>query len=272
MAESNMHTRIESSANAVYKHIKKLQTRNGRTKCNQYLAEGSRLVADAIANGADIEYILISESYNMEFDSKNIKVYELSEKLFDSLKLTVNSQGVMAVVNYKVIPASSIDKEKTQTIVYLDRITDPGNMGTIIRSCDALGADAVVLSKGCVDLYNPKVVRSTMASLLNVPVFFDDNPEETLTELKEAGFGIAGTFPTDAKACHTVDYNRKFVLVMGNEANGIGEDICKLCTERITIPMLGRAESLNVATALTVMLYEIMRGKIINQTKDRGDK
>ena len=261
-----MTIRIESSSNPLYKHVKKLQSRSGRIKSAQYIAEGLRAVGDAIANGADVECVLVCEGSDFSLDFGSLKVYELKACLFDELKLTVNSQGILAVINYALLGASEINYNDVQTVVYLDTVTDPGNMGTIIRSCDALGADAIILSKGCVDIFNPKVVRSTMASLLSVPIYIDDDPVDTLSKLASNGFCIAGTFPKDADPCFAKDYSGKTVLVMGNEANGIRPEVAALCTHRLTIPMQGRAESLNVATALTVMLYEIMRSKII-----RGD-
>lgn len=266
-----MAIRIQSSDNSIYKQIKKLQTKNGRIKAGQYIAEGKRAVCDAVANGADVAYLIWEEGYVPDFDIQNIKTYEFSKKLFDSLKLTVASQGIMAVINFNLPAVSDMDVSAYKRVVYLDSVTDPGNMGTIIRSCDALGADAIVVSKGCVDIFNPKVVRSTMASLMNVPIFADGDGVETLTLFKNAGFAVFGTFPEgDIYSCEA-DYTDKTLLVMGNEANGICDDIAPICDFRIKIPMLGRAESLNVATALTVMLYEIMRGQFTDKSKDRGD-
>ena len=254
-----MNIKIESSSNPTFKHVKKLQSRSGRTKHGQYLAEGVRAVTDAVRNGADIEYIVLCEGATLSCSSPDVKVCELSKALFDELKLTVNSQGVLAVINYALDDAKDINTDNMHTIVYLDSVTDPGNMGTIIRSCDALGADAIILSKGCVDIFNPKVVRSSMASLFNIPIFTDATPCDTLAKLSESGFSIVGTFPRNAEALCDTDFPLKNVIVMGNEANGIGEEIEALCTRRVTIPMKGKSESLNVATALTVVLYEIMR-------------
>ncbi len=258
-----MNIKIESSANPTFKKVKKLQSKSGRTKLNQYIAEGVRGVSDAVKNGAEVECIILCEGTSISFDTKNIRVYEMAKALFDELKLTVSSQGIIAVINYTLPDASKIDATDMQTIVYLDSVTDPGNMGTIIRSCDALGADAIILSKGCVDIFNPKVVRSTMASLFNVPIFFDTT-SDCLTLLLEENFSIIGTFPRDAEILSEANFDTKNVIVMGNEANGISKDIEALCTRRVTIPMRGQSESLNVATALTVVLYEIMR--------KRGDK
>ncbi|MBE7050608.1 MAG: RNA methyltransferase [Ruminococcaceae bacterium] len=248
---------IESSQNSIYKHIKKLQTKNGRSKNSQYLAEGVRAVGDAISNGADIEYVIIKKSFEISRDLSQCKVYVMEDSLFDSLKTTVNSQGILAVINYEIFSSDSMNADEFETVIYLDSVTDPGNMGTIIRSSDALGADAIIISKGCVDIFNPKVVRSSMASILNIPIFTDENPKDTFGMFKSAGFEIVGTFPDAKENSRDTSYGEKVVLVMGNEANGISEDVERLCTKRVTIPMMGRAESLNVATAMSIMLYEI---------------
>lgn len=262
-----MYCKIESSSNEFYKHLKKLQTKKERDKTLRYIAEGIRAVADAIKNKADIYAVVVSEGYRPDINLDGLKVYELSQKLFDEVKQTVNSQGIIAVINYNIKTVADADFSKFSTILYLDSVTDPGNMGTIIRSADALGADAIILSRGCVDIFNPKVVRSTMASLLNVPVYTDSNPEQTFKNLREFGFDIAGTFPKASDLSCDYEYFDKTVLVMGNEANGISPLVEGMCTARITIPMLGNAESLNVATACTVMLYEIMTKKFKKENR-----
>lgn len=262
-----MYSKIESSSNEFFKHLKKLQTKKERDKTSRYIAEGIRAVADAIKNKADIYAVVLCEGYSADINLEGLKVYELSQKLFDEVKQTVNSQGIIAVINYKIETADKMDFSNYSTVLYLDSVTDPGNMGTIIRSADALGADAIVLSKGCVDVFNPKVVRSTMASLLNVPVFTDTDTKSTFEIFKQNGFDIAGTFPKAQALSCDYTYKSKTVLVMGNEANGISPFVESMCTSCITIPMTGNAESLNVATACTVMLYEIMISKIKGNRK-----
>jgi len=260
-----MYIRIESSSNEFYKHLKKLHTLKEREKTSHYLAEGTRAVTDAIKNGADIYAIVLREGYICDVDLGSLKVYELSQKLYDDIKLTVNSQGIMAVLNYSLSSANDIDTDKLNNLLYLDTVTDPGNMGTIIRSADALGAQAIILSKGCVDIFNPKVVRSTMASLHNIPIYIDTDSETFFSKLSD--FDIVGTFPRSHTLSCDHNYKSKTLLVMGNEANGISDYIKSKCTSFVTIPMSGNAESLNVATACTVMLYEIMLRKIKNNNQ-----
>ena len=188
---------IESSSNNIFKNTKKLLGASERRKTGKFIVEGYRIVADAIRHKADIDYIMVSASYSQETYDDRYKVYRLSARLFEEISSTVNSQGIIAVVNIPKKDADVLFSEECRYVVYLDSVMDPGNMGTILRTCDAMGVDAVVASKGCVDIYNPKVVRSTMASIFNVPVFFERD-EELLPRLASSGCSIVGTFPAEA--------------------------------------------------------------------------
>ena len=249
---------IESSSNNIFKNTKKLLGASERRKTGKFIVEGYRIVADAIRHKADIDYIMVSASYSQETYDDRYKVYRLSDRLFEEISSTVNSQGIIAVVNIPKKDADVLFSDECRYVVYLDSVMDPGNMGTILRTCDAMGVDAVVASKGCVDIYNPKVVRSTMASIFNVPVFFERD-EELLPRLASSGCSIVGTFPEEAVPVYECDLTGKTVIVMGTEANGICDGVRDLCTDRVTVPMLGGAESLNVAVCCGMILYEQLR-------------
>lgn len=245
--------KIESSSNAVFKQTKKLLKRSERKKTGLFIIEGERIVNDAVKKGARVEYLVVSEFYGGSVP-EGIKTYVLADRLFDELKETVNSQGIAAVVNYTQKKTDEINYEKYGCYLYLDCVADPGNMGTIIRSAEAFGADGIILSDGCVDVYNPKVIRSTMSALFDVDLYCGN--EETIKKFLQNGFEIAGTFPTDAEYSYECDYSDKCVIVMGNEANGICDKISALCTKKVTIPMTKFTESLNVSVACGIMLYE----------------
>lgn len=261
-----MITTINSTANSLYKTVKKLGTAQGRKKNGLFVLEGFRSVLDAIDHGAEIEAVIYKEGTDIKTEQYNIKTYIFSEKLFDELAFTVNSQGIIGIVKSRsknqIQLAENIDNYKT--IVYLDGVQDPGNLGTIVRSSDALGADALVLGAGCTDLYNPKTVRSTMSSLFNIPIFFDEDYLNTFSMFKSKGFKVYGTFLDSSVFICDADFSGKCVFVMGNEGNGISENIGNECDHRIKIPMQGGAESLNVATATSIILYEKIRE---NQSK-----
>ena len=253
-----MITEIISSSNNLFKNTKKLLNSQERKKVKKFIVEGYRIVSDAVRHKADIDYIVVCSDYsNTTFEDK-YKVYRMDKKLFSQISDTVNSQGIIAVVNYpqNVNP----EYKNLESIVYLDGVSDPGNMGTILRTCDAMGVDAVIVSKGCVDIYNPKVVRSTMASLFNVPVVYDTT-EDMLDKLKENEYTVIGTILDGSDTIFNCDLTQKTVIVMGNEANGISEKVRKQCDVRIRIPMTGGAESLNVAVCCSMVLYERMRQK-----------
>ncbi len=247
--------KIESSSNDLFKKTKKLLTRSGRKKAGKFIIEGERIVRDAFSGKAKIDYIFVSESFGDvdEANFGNSRIYVLCDKLFDELKSTVNSQGILAVCDYTGCLKEDIDYKEGRYL-YLDCVADPGNMGTIIRSADAFGIKGIILSEGCVDVFNPKVLRSTMSGIFNVNLYFDNG--DILESFKENGFKIAGTFLNNAIRSDEFDYTDKCVIVMGNEANGISPKVEEKCTHRITIPMTGGAESLNVSVACGIILYE----------------
>lgn len=246
--------KIESTSNSIYKHTKKLLGKNERKKSSCFIIEGERIVRDAYKNGAEFEYVILSEN-KTNFDVlSGVKTYVFTEKLFEDLKETVNSQGVIGVVR---CPEQSFDENTIKDggcYLYLDSVMDPGNMGTILRSADAFGVDGVILSKGCVDVYNPKVVRSTMSAIFNVNLYLDNG--KILESFKVNDYKIVGTFLNTEKSPENFDYTDKCVIVMGNEANGICPDTENFCNEKIKIPMTGGAESLNVSVACGIILYE----------------
>ena len=247
--------RIESASNQLFKNTKKLLSRSGRKKTNTFIIEGERIVKDAVRCKADLKYIFVSDSFSGDVAQGfgDIPVYSLPDKLFDELKSTVNSQGILGVADYINSDLKEIDFSGN-CYLYLDSVTDPGNMGTIIRSADAFGADGIILSSGCVDVFNPKVLRSTMSGIFSVKLYFDDCG--ILSAFKENGYRIIGTFPDGASSSREFNYGDKSVIVMGNEANGICPETEAMCTHRVTIPMTGNAESLNVSVACGIMLYE----------------
>lgn len=248
---------IDSISNKIVKNTKKLFERSGRREQHRFIIEGRRLVADAILSGADIEYILIEEG--VDFSAGDIESHVLSGKAFSSLKTTVNSQGILAVVKIYERREFTVKDGKRCFYIYLDGVSDPGNMGTIIRTADACGADGVILSRNCVDVYNPKVVRSTMSSIFNIPLYFDDEDRYIINRLRSAKVSvISGSLEGD-KSLYDIDFTGRCAIVIGNEANGITDEIISMSDELIKIPIPGKVESLNAAVACAVISYEALR-------------
>lgn len=251
---------IESKDNTIYKETKKLKERKNRNKQKKYLIEGFRLVEEALKAKANIETIFYIE--DIEEKAINIinkynykgKIFKLNKSLFLEICETENPQGLLAVVLMN----------NTNTVLngefYLlcDKVQDPGNLGTIIRTAHASGIDGVILTKGTVDIYNDKTIRSTMGSIFYVPIIQDENLN-VIRELKEKGFSIVATSLEGKNDFFDEDLTGKVVITVGNEGNGVSKEVYDISDKMVKIPMPGGAESLNVGVATSIILYERVR-------------
>lgn len=259
---------IKSSSNKFIKEIKGLDKKKNRNNKNLYFIEGIRIVEDAIESNESIEYILYSDKLFQTKDGENLfniinnkfTYYQIDHKLFKEISDTENPQGIIAVVKMKNHKLEDIHKENS-LIIFLDKLQDPGNMGTIIRSADALGASGIIVSKGSVDIYNPKVVRSTMGSLFHIPIVQISDSIETIQKLKNTGVRILATTLGKAKYCYDIDLTENILVIIGNEGNGISKELFNISDENIIIPMDGDSESLNVSMASSIIMYEVLRQK-----------
>ena len=241
---------ITSSENRIIKLVKHLAKKSERERSCLFIAEGVRLVGDAVADG-NPDFILATSPIK-DFSGDQ---YIVSEKLFEKLSDTKTPQGIMAVC-----PMPRWDEEvlkSARLVLVCENTQDPGNLGTMLRSAEAAGADAVILAGNTVDLYNPKTIRSTMGSVFRVPVFAGD---EYIDKLKARGFTLGVTLLEGADSLYDVDTaGKKIALAIGNEAHGITKDLLGRADLRIKIPMSGKVESLNAAIAASVCMYELRR-------------
>lgn len=243
---------ISSKENSFYKLLKKLKQKKYREKEKLFLAEGIKFLDFK----KEPEYCIVEEGkeeYLKIPDNLIYKTYILNKKLFKEITSQENSQGLILVYRYN--DSSLIEIE--DNIVVLDRIQDPGNLGTIIRIVDAVGFKDIILTKGSSDVYNEKSVRSSMGSIFNMNINYLEE-DETINFLKEKGYKIIVAALED----DTVDYNAmglldKNAIVFGNEGSGVSEAIIIKSDEKIKIPIYGNAESLNVAIAAGIILYKI---------------
>lgn len=241
---------ITSTKNQTYKYIKSLKNKKARTENRQYAVEGIKSVSDAIAAGADIDFIVKSDKLSESFDFQNI--YIVPDEIFAGLCDTETPQGVLAVIN---MPKQEEKKYDKNLYLYCDRLADPGNVGTIIRICDAVGC-GLLLSEGTVDLYSPKTVRASMGSFFHTDIKTGLNASDLKT-LKDSGFKvISGALSGNTAGYTDADYSGKTIIVAGNEANGVSDEILKLSDLCVKIPIWGKAESLNVGVASAILLYE----------------
>ncbi len=263
-----MSRMITSSSNSLIKHVRLLHKKKIRWESKNFFVEGLRSVKESIISHAEIEYFLYSDSL---FETKGGKdlfslidknyenVYNITDKLLKEISDTQNPQGIIAVVRFNKNSLNEALKERNNFLILLDRVQDPGNMGTIIRTADALGANGILITSGCVDPYNPKTIRATMGSIFHIPLIHYDNVDEVLLDLKKRNIEVISTGLESSRPCYEIDFTKDFVLVIGNEASGISERVQELSDTIVKIPMQGRAESLNAAIASGIVMYEASR-------------
>jgi len=248
------------------KNYSKLLQKKYRQSERRFLVEGMNIVQEAINSDWDVESIVFcldsdvneKQIKNLEKrkSGKKVEVMAASPKDFEKLSDTVTSQGIIAVVRMKNILLESILEKpsKHSIIVALDNVTDPGNVGTIIRTCDWFGVDGVLLGEGTVELYNPKVVRSTMGGIFHIPLVTDVNLVSSIHDLRKKNFKVITTVLKGGTLLNKFSFKDRNFIILGNEAHGVSAEIEKLSDETITIPKFGLSESLNVAIACGIIL------------------
>ena len=251
---------ITSKDNSKIKEIKKLKEKKYRKTA--FIVEGIKMLKEAISEKAEIDTIIIREDTELDFKldcELEKKVIHVTQNVFETISDVVSPQGVLVVINKK-IDDNKIN-QYADYILALDGIQDPGNLGTIIRTADSANIKQILVSKDTVDSYSPKVVRSTMGAIYRVKIIECENLAKTLKSLQTTGFEIVTTDLHTDKSIYDMNYNKK-IVVIGNEANGVTQEIRELSNYRVKIPMLGKTESLNAAVAPGIMIYEYVRQKI----------
>jgi len=262
---------ITSKSNKSVKYIKSLNERKFRLEYKQYYLEGIKVVNELLDmyNQKAIDILSIACSYDilnktnggLDIISRlekidNFEILNMDSDVFKSITDTVSPQGVLAVLT---TPDNNVDSINIDTnILILDKLQDAGNVGTIIRTADSFDVRNIICLDGTTDIFSPKVLRSTMASILRVNIIFihDSELAESINTIKSKGYSIIGTSLQTDKYISKDILNGKCAFVVGNEANGISEEIIKICDNLIKIPMSNSAESLNVACATSILLYE----------------
>ena len=258
---------ITSKFNENIKYIKSLNEKKFRQKYSAYILEGVKVInelLDIYENKAiDVEFIAYSldilSKVNggnnlLELIKKNdkIKVLDVSKEVFEDLTETVNPQGLLAVVKMKEY--SFNDLNLSEDILILDRVQDSGNIGTIIRSAVAFGVKNIILIKGSADIYSPKVVRSTMLNITECNIVFVDDESKLFSFLKKNSYNIYATSLYESNYVSQDTFKGKCALIVGNEANGVSSEILKKSDKKIKIKIEDEVESLNVATATSILL------------------
>lgn len=250
---------IESNQNKIIKEVNSLKAKKERDKTGLFILEGKRLV-DEIPNSWEIKYLLKAESYSEDINFEN--VYTVKDSLFEKISETVNPQGILAVCHIKEFDVTNVDYSNSPFFVVLENVTDPGNMGTLIRTADAAGADGIFLSKGCVDIYNPKVIRATMGSIFHLPIYRNLNLMDLMEDFKNNNVKTIAAHLKGTSTPYKVDMTTACAVIIGNEANGLSDEISEMASDLVKIPMPGKAESMNAGIAGGILIYEAVRQRI----------
>lgn len=258
---------ITSGQNQHIRYVRGLYSRKGRARSGKLVLEGVRLVEEAIAADVAVELALYSPrllarerggALVATLAARGVEMVEVADGILDRVAQTDSPQGIVAVA---AVPDAFPDRAlagPSPLAVLVEDIQDPGNLGTIIRTADAAGAGAVLLTAGAVDPYGPKVLRASMGSMFHLAVARMGR-DEALAQLRRAGLRIVAADPRAGRAVYDVDLRGPLAIAVGNEGAGLSEDLLALVDETAAVPMPGRAESLNVAVATGIFLYEAVR-------------
>lgn len=261
-----MVMKITSAQNSQYKEWKKLRQKKYRNQRKEYLIEGIKMLEEAVHWENSFKTILYSsklfevnggKNLYQKLIAKDVPLFELEHMLLKELCFTENPQGIMAILKQSSHFLEDIIDKNHSSIVVLENLQDPGNLGTIIRTADAAGFDAILLSEDCVDLYNDKVLRATMGSIFHLPIIEGIRLVKVIPNLIQNGYQVVGSSLYTNRYYHKVEYSMKKALVIGNEAHGISQSVEKLCTDLVKIPIIGNAESLNAAIAAGILMYKM---------------
>jgi TrmH family RNA methyltransferase len=247
------------------KSFRKLTQKKFRELEKRFILEGVHLVEEALASAWQVGFVVVTEEFQQskpfteilgQARKRGAQVRSASMTELTELTDAVTPQGIVAVVTMPDRTADAMLSAggSSSLLVALDAVSDPGNMGTILRTCAWFGVDAVLLGKNSVELYNPKVLRSTMGAIFHLPVYADVELKEVLPAAQRSGYTVVATAPDHAEELSVSSIPPKSVIVVGSEAHGVSRDLLQCSDKKIMIPRFGKAESLNAAVASAVIL------------------
>ncbi len=257
---------IKSKDNPFIKHLNKLnKSPKYRRENREFVAEGVRLCTDAALSNAEIKAVAVCEDsvekYSSEIETLKAvcdKVYCLSKQLFRDVSETKTPQGVLCVVKTLDKPTLFDKMVIGGKFVALDNIQDPSNLGTVMRTAEAVGVDGIILSSDCCDIYSPKVVRGSMGAVFRLPCYITEDIASFLSMHRELK-SYASVVDKEALKITDIAFESPCVVIIGNEGNGIKSSTLENCDEKFTIPMNGRAESLNASAAAAIIIWELIK-------------
>jgi RNA methyltransferase, TrmH family len=267
--EDEMRVTITSRKNELVKEFQHLSSSSSyRKEKKKFPLEGARLCSDAAESGLETVSLLYTEEAEIKYSQylsiirkTNPNEYLISQSVAQALSDTKNPQGVFSICARPAEREDIPSAASGQHFLMLENIQDPANLGAMLRTAEAVGIKGVVLSGDCCDVFSPKALRAGMGAAFRLPVFILKNGPETIERLNKAGFQTLAAVPDSTAIPITkLDFSVPTVAVIGNEGNGLTQKTIHACSERVTIPMQGRAESLNAAASAAIIMWEMMRG------------
>jgi len=254
--------------------LSRLKTKKGRGQQGRFLIEGLRLCEEAADSTWPIESILYTAPFEQKprgrrllrkLQTRRVELVSVRSPVLDKLSDTVTAQVIICVAKMKSVRLSDLWEKNPRVLVALHGLGDPGNVGTLIRTADAFGTGGVILSGDTVELYNPKVIRSTMGSMFHLPVLDEIDLKKTISQLKRRRFKILGTDVRSGRKIERMNRSGRVCLLIGSEPEGLDKELLQLCDDVIRVATSGRAESLNAAVAGGIVLYELTKQRMSAQ-------
>jgi len=264
---------ISSFTNDKIKYLRSLYRKKYRREENKFVIEGVRIIEEALKEDIEIDSIFYSnylfrnkrgEELLINLQKYDLELIEITDKLLTEVADTQSPQGIIAIVNKGNNNLEDIIVGKNELILIVDRIQDPGNLGTIIRTADAAGIIGVITTKGTTSFYNQKTLRATMGSIFRVPVYREESLDNLIEILQGKEINLVVGDINGNQYHFEVDYTQPTAIIVGNEGAGPNQSLIDLSDQTIKIPLLGGAESLNVAMATGVIVYEAIRQRMLD--------
>jgi TrmH family RNA methyltransferase len=265
-----MHVSITSRKNELVKEFLHLSSSASYRKEQKRIPlEGARLCSDAAESGLKTVSLLYTEEAEKKYApylsvirKTDPDEFLISQSVAQTLSDTKNPQGVFSICARPVEGEELPSAESGKHLLMIENIQDPANLGAILRTAEAVGIGGIILAGDCCDVFAPKALRAGMGAAFRLQVFILKDAPETINRLNEAGFQTFAAVPDSTAVPITkLDFSAPAVAAIGNEGNGLTQEAIKACSQRVTIPMLGRAESLNAAASAAIIMWEMMRGK-----------
>ena len=254
---------ISSASNPLIKEVRELiSSRRRRDEAGLFTAEGKKIFLEAPKSL--IRRVVVSGSFEKENAEilGSVKYETVSDSLFRRISDTKTPQGIMTIFHKPEYSFSDLlSAGKNRFFILLEDLQDPGNVGTIIRTAEGAGVTGIILGKGCADVFQPKVIRSTMGSVFRVPVLFSEDLKDTAELLHENGFTVYGSYLQGAEDYANADYTADCAVIIGNESRGMSAELAHKCDRLIRIPMEGQLESLNAGVAASLIMYAAYNAK-----------